>query len=261
MSLPGNPNEVADYLDHETTEIDAFISDQELFLKLFLERERSEAFATLSNNASPGADSNTCALKRKFRSLDYRRIPLSASERGEVQGTIPYYGASGVIDHVSNYIFDEDLIAVAEDGANLVTRHKPICFAIQGKSWVNNHAHVLKPPSAHLRLWVNLIEIQDIAPYITGAAQPKLTIEALMNLQLNVPDPQLWGILDSKLVACENEAAAVKNDIVRSIDLARERRAALITAAVTGQIDVTARNKPVAEQLEDDIAQGLHREN
>ncbi len=252
---------IAEYLDHETAEIDAFIFDQKLFLKLFLERAHSQAFAILSNGANSGVDYSTCASKRIFYSLDHRRIPLSASERAAIQGNIPYYGASGVIDHVNNYIFDEDLIAVAEDGANLITRNNPICFAIQGKSWVNNHAHVLKPPSGHLRLWVNLIEIQDIAPYVTGAAQPKLTIEALMNLQLNVPAPQLWGTLDSKLVACENETAAVKKDVVRSIDLARERRAALITAAVTGQIDVTARNKPAAEQLEDDIAQGLHREN
>ncbi len=74
--------------------------------------------------------------------LDSKRIPITKSKRKS--GRIPYYGASGVVDHVDDYIFDEDLLLVSEDGANLLARTYPIAFSISGKTWVNNHAHVLR---------------------------------------------------------------------------------------------------------------------
>lgn len=73
---------------------------------------------------------------------DSRRIPITEKDR--VKGEIPYIGASGVIDYINDFIFDEDLLCVSEDGANLVARTYPIAFSISGKTWVNNHAHVLK---------------------------------------------------------------------------------------------------------------------
>lgn len=85
-------------------------------------------------------------LKFVLDFLDSRRIPLSGATRGEMtEKTFDYYGASGVIDKVEDYIFDEPLILIGEDGANLVTRSKNLVFIAQGKYWVNNHAHILKP--------------------------------------------------------------------------------------------------------------------
>ena len=74
--------------------------------------------------------------------LDSMRIPITASERQE--GPYPYYGASGIVDYVEDYIFDEELVLLSEDGANITDRNYPICFLAAGKYWVNNHAHVLK---------------------------------------------------------------------------------------------------------------------
>jgi type I restriction enzyme S subunit len=74
--------------------------------------------------------------------LDSMRKPIASGLREP--GNIPYYGASGVVDYVKDYIFEEDLLLVSEDGANLLARKTPIAFSISGKSWVNNHAHVLK---------------------------------------------------------------------------------------------------------------------
>ena len=74
---------------------------------------------------------------------DSERIPLSVAERDKLDKVYDYYGASGVIDKVDNYIFDKKLLLIGEDGANLLTRSKPIAFLAEGKFWVNNHAHVL----------------------------------------------------------------------------------------------------------------------
>ena len=74
--------------------------------------------------------------------LDNRRVPITKNVRNE--GSIPYYGASGIVDYVADYLFNEDLLCVSEDGANLLARTYPIAFSISGKTWVNNHAHVLK---------------------------------------------------------------------------------------------------------------------
>ena len=74
--------------------------------------------------------------------LDGKRIPITKSKRAN--GDIPYYGASGVVDYVAEAIFDDDLLLVSEDGANLIARTYPISFSISGKSWVNNHAHIVR---------------------------------------------------------------------------------------------------------------------
>ncbi|WP_419603578.1 restriction endonuclease subunit S [Thiolapillus sp.] len=81
-------------------------------------------------------------LDEVAENLDSRRIPITENDR--VKGDIPYYGASGIIDYVKEFIFDDDLLCISEDGANLVARTYPIAFSITGKTWVNNHAHVLK---------------------------------------------------------------------------------------------------------------------
>lgn len=104
---------------------------------------------------------------------DSRRIPITEKDR--VKGEIPYIGASGVIDYINDFIFDEDLLCVSEDGANLVARTYPIAFSISGKTWVNNHAHVLKFSHKYtqdiVESYLNMINLQD---FLTGMAQPKL---------------------------------------------------------------------------------------
>jgi type I restriction enzyme S subunit len=89
-----------------------------------------------------GGDVEWKALGELADNLDSMRRPITSSLRNP--GDIPYYGASGVVDHVKDYIFDGDFLLVSEDGANLLARSTPIAFSVSGKSWVNNHAHVLK---------------------------------------------------------------------------------------------------------------------
>lgn len=110
--------------------------------------------------------------------LDGNRIPITKSSR--VEGSIPYYGASGIIDYVKDYIFEDEHLLIAEDGANLLTRNKPIAFIANEKFWVNNHAHIVKSfsniPHKFLSNFINFI---DLKFYITGSAQPKLNQQAL----------------------------------------------------------------------------------
>jgi len=117
-----------------------------------------------------------------------KRIPITKSDRKK--GDIPYYGASGIVDYVRDFIFDEELLLVSEDGANLKDRNFPIAFSISGKSWVNNHAHVLKFRSYEnqkfIEFYLNNISLE---PYITGSAQPKVNQRALNSIK--VPNPSM----------------------------------------------------------------------
>lgn len=127
-------------------------------------------------------------LSKVGENLDSKRVPITEKER--VKGEIPYYGASGIIDYVKDYIFDEELLCISEDGANLVARSYPIAFSISGKTWVNNHAHVLKFKSSYTQVivenYLNSINIED---FLTGMAQPKLNRAKLDIIPIPLPEP------------------------------------------------------------------------
>lgn len=239
---------IGDFLDRETGEIDAFIRDQEELIGLLQERRAAtikravtEGIHASRNGDEAGAPRGwiSAPLKRFCRSLDSRRIPLSAEERSFRQGSYPYYGASGVIDNVDDYLFEGPRVLVSEDGANLLLRNKPIAFVAEGRYWVNNHAHILLPTDAACRFWANRIESVDVSPWVTGAAQPKLTIEALMNLPVSAPgDPNEVARIEAHIADISSQLDASLDDARRAIALSRERRLALISAAVTGKIDV-----------------------
>ena len=131
--------------------------------------------------------------------LDSRRVPITKGVR--VCGEYPYYGASGIVDYVANYIFDEDTLLISEDGANLLARSTPIAFPASGKYWVNNHAHILKFESMTTQRFVELyLESIPLDGYITGAAQPKLNQKALNSIPIPAPplpeQRRIVGILD-----------------------------------------------------------------
>ena len=107
-------------------------------------------------------------VKTEFLSMNYRRVPLSAVERGVMTGRkYDYYGASGVIDRVDDYLFDEELLLIAEDGANLVLRNLPLAIIARGKFWVNNHAHILKPRRGNLEYLSAVMEGLNYTPWIS----------------------------------------------------------------------------------------------
>jgi type I restriction enzyme S subunit len=128
----------------------------------------------------------TRPLAKVAENLDNKRVPITEKDRKK--GNIPYYGASGIVDYVDDYIFDENLLCISEDGANLVSRTYPIAFSISGKAWVNNHAHVIRfedrAVQTLVEVYLNSIELKD---FITGMAQPKLNRGMLDTIPIPLP--------------------------------------------------------------------------
>ena len=119
---------------------------------------------------------------------DSERIPVSVADRKKLRKKYDYYGASGVIDKVDNFLFDENLLLIGEDGANLLSRSTPIAFIAKGKYWVNNHAHVLQATEHVLLEFVEIyINAISLVPYVTGSTQPKLSQRMMSKIPVPVP--------------------------------------------------------------------------
>ena len=117
-------------------------------------------------------------LEESCEILDSRRIPITASNRKE--GPYPYYGANGIQDYVDDYIFDDELVLLAEDGGNFGSKERPIAYRVSGKCWVNNHAHVLKPKDGmNVDYLCYSLMFYDTEKLVNGATRQKLT-QAMM---------------------------------------------------------------------------------
>jgi len=126
--------------------------------------------------------------------FDSRRIPLKESER--VAGEYPYYGASGIIDYVNDYIFDGEYILLGEDGANIIMRNSRLVFLAKGKFWVNNHAHIFQTNGSNYFLCEALERI-NFLKYNTGTAQPKLNADIVKKIKIYLPPlPEQQKIAD-----------------------------------------------------------------
>lgn len=149
--------------------------------------------------------------------LDGKRIPIKQSERNKRKGKYPYYGASGIIDWVDDFIFDEELLLLAEDGANLISRSSPIAFIAKNKYWVNNHAHVYKPKQdIDINYICEYIKSIDLTPYITGSAQPKLNQEICNQIPIVFPPLSEQKRISSILIASDATIQS-NNTLLRKI--------------------------------------------
>ena len=139
------------------------------------------------------------------KNFDSKRVPIR--ERDRVSGEYPYYGASGIVDYVHEYIFDGNFILVAEDGENLRSRKTPIAFPASGKFWVNNHAHIVQGNElSDTRFIGYLIEATDISGFLTGSTIPKLNQQNFNDIPVMVPPladqkaiAHILGTLDDKI--------------------------------------------------------------
>ena len=147
---------------------------------------------------------------------DSMRKPVTSGKREA--GEYPYYGASGIVDYVKDYIFDGDYLLVSEDGANLLARSTPIAFSISGKNWVNNHAHVLKFDCYETRRFVEFyLNSIDLALYISGGAQPKLNQKNLNRIEIPLPSQErqkyIVDILDRFDAICNDLTSGLPAEI------------------------------------------------
>lgn len=164
--------------------------------------------------------------------LDSQRIPIKDADRGKMQGEYPYYGASGIIDYVNDYIFDDDLILLGEDGANILLRSTPLAFLVSGKVWVNNHAHVLKTKQGFDRYYVcNYLETLSYDKYNTGTAQPKLNREICEKIPILLPPKEEQNRI-SKLLVEWDTAIEKQSELIEKLKL---RKRALMQQLLTGK--------------------------
>lgn len=165
---------------------------------------------------------------------DFERIPLAVSDREKRKGPYDYYGASGVIDHIDEYLFDKPLLLIGEDGANLINRSTPIAFMARGKYWVNNHAHVLDGLNEELLLYVCLhINAISLEPYVTGTAQPKMNQAKMNEIILGIPPASE----QSRIVAKVDELMALCDQLERQSEAQLAAHQTLVEALLAALTD------------------------
>jgi type I restriction enzyme, S subunit len=186
--------------------------------------------------ANQGPNWAQITIDQVSTNLDSKRVPITKSDRKP--GMFPYYGASGIVDYVSDYIFDGDTLIVSEDGANLVMRSMPIAFSVSGKYWVNNHAHILKfkhlATQRFVEFYLNSIRLDE---FITGAAQPKLNQTALNSIPIPIPR----SLADQEAIVQRFESLHREIDrlaytYTRKVTALDELRQSVLHHAFTGQL-------------------------
>jgi restriction endonuclease S subunit len=153
------------------------------------------------------------SIDKISENLDYKRKPVTKGHREK--GGIPYYGASGIVDYVSEYVLDDFVLLVSEDGANLKARTLPIAFTANGKIWVNNHAHILRFKDSETHKLVELyLNRTDISEFITGQAQPKLSQANLNRIKIPLPATlEEQQKIVAQITEIENKIAALESEL------------------------------------------------
>lgn len=164
---------------------------------------------------------------------DSKRIPIKSSDRDNMIGKFPYYGASRIIDYVDDFTHQGQNLLIGEDGANLLARSTPIAFIADGQYWVNNHAHVLgfngKSLLVYLEFFINAI---DLKPYVSGSAQPKLNRKNMDKITVSCPPMKLQNQFKERVQAIK----AQKEQAQESLDKAEELFNSLLQRAFKGEL-------------------------
>ena len=168
---------------------------------------------------------------------DSERKPISSSQRTDVAKIYDYYGASGKIDKIDKYIFDERLLLIGEDGANLVTRSKPIAFFAEGQYWVNNHAHCIDATDKfileYLCFYINAISLEK---YVTGSAQPKMTQDNMNSILIPLPPYSEQRRMSQRLNEVMYTVDNIEIGKVAIRELASKAKSKILDLAIRGQL-------------------------
>ncbi|SQE25041.1 type I restriction-modification system, S subunit [Campylobacter jejuni subsp. doylei] len=161
-------------------------------------------------------------LEKICEILDNKRVPISQKDR--ISGIYPYYGASGIVDYIDKYIFDEELVLIGEDGAKW-DAFENSAFIASGKYWVNNHAHILKPNNEILinKFLVYFLNYSNLEKYITGATVKKLNQQKLKQIEIPLPplkeQERIVGILDFAFSKIDENIKKAKENLANIDEL------------------------------------------
>lgn len=236
INLPSKREQraIAGFLDVETGRIDALISKKRRMIDLLTERRQALITSAVINDVM---QSERAALRHFVTCLDGQRIPLNATERAENPGDYPYWGASGVVDSVGEFLFDEELVLLGEDGAPFDDPLRDVAFYVSGRIWVNNHIHVLKPKAGtDPRFLTYALNAADWMPLVSGSTRLKLTQDDMMRVRIPYLSMDRQRAVVEYLDAATGRIDALISKTHRMIVVLIERRQALITAAVTGEL-------------------------
>jgi type I restriction enzyme S subunit len=243
---------IVEFLDRKCAEVDEMIALQEQIieeLKAYKQSVITEAVTKGLNPAAPMRDSGiewigsipehweVSKVKWECAIMDYLREPISAENRKNELGLYDYYGASGVIDKIDDYNVDDKVLLIGEDGANLVMRNLPLVYKAEGKFWVNNHAHILKPLANNCYSYMAyMLEAGDYTHYITGSAQPKLSQDNIKNFIIPMPrdyteQQAIADYLDEKCADIDSLIQTKQS----KIDSLKEYKKSIIYEYVTGK--------------------------
>lgn len=207
----------------------------------FLTTARELVDAELDSALAASAETRTVDDLAAFHNR--RRVPLSANQRKERAGDVPYYGAAGPIDTVDVALFDEEIVLVGEDGSVMTERGAPVVQYVWGPSWVNNHAHVLTGSSVSTPFLRVLMERGNVAHLVTGAVQPKLSMGNLKRLELSLPADS------TQLQATVDAHAAIERAKKSESRLLAATRDALLPLLMSGKVRVQDAESVVGEVL------------
>jgi type I restriction enzyme S subunit len=266
VSLPtiNRQRTIADFLDRETGRLDQLMAKKRRLVELLEEKRTALISHAVTKGLAPTApmkDSgipwlgeipahwDVAPMKHYVQCLDSRRIPLNATERQHDPGPgpYPYYGANSIVDWINGYLFDETLVLLGEDGAPFFDLTKPVSWVVKGKCWVNNHAHVLRPVAIEPRFLAEALNFADYSQFIYGSTRDKLTQEMMKRITIPVPPANEQALIGEYLEVKMLTIETLNNKLNTQLDKLIEHRQALISTAVTGQLDVTEKMPELEE--------------
>lgn len=247
-------DKIVSYLDKVTSKIDEAIAQQRKMIDLLDERKQiiiNNAVTKGLNPHTPMKDSGVKWIgeipehwelkqyRHLFYNLDYLRKPITADLRSRNNPLYDYYGASGIIDKIDHFNVEDKVLLIAEDGANLLLRNLPLIYKAEGRFWVNNHAHILKPIKDDYDFLAYVMESADYTLYITGSAQPKLSQANLNAVKLPIPPlHEQLKIVEYIKAKTEGIDFSIYN-AKRMLALLQERKQIIINDVVTGKVKVS----------------------
>jgi type I restriction enzyme S subunit len=221
-------------------------------------QQTAEAVESIADERELPEGWTTAPLEQCVEVLDGKRVPVNSEERQKRVGTIPYYGATGQVGWIDKFLFNEELLLLGEDGAPFLEKGKPIAYVIAGKSWVNNHAHVLRAvkgltSNQFLKYFLDLF---DFSEYVTGSTRLKLTQGAMNKIPvLLAPFPEQARVVSKiqrLLVPVQGVQQRLKENLPKVLTRFRQ---AVLAAACSGRLTADWREAHPEIELSSELEQ------
>jgi type I restriction enzyme S subunit len=202
------------------------------------------------------SNSSIIKLEKVIDILDNQRIPVSKKERENRQGEIPYYGATGIAGYIDDYIFDEELVLLGEDGAPFLDYRKNVAWIINGKSWVNNHAHVLrgKKNIVENRYLMYFLNSFDYTDFVTGTTRLKLNQGRLKDIDFPLRSYEEQCRISNKVETIFRKIIFARKKLLEISDNLKIYKESILKEAFEGHFSHSFRERNIIKNSDEIIA-------